>query len=102
MGIGMVLLSTMTLVTIQSSSAAEDVYVTKNGKKYHKEDCRLIKNKGAEKISKKDAVGKGLVPCLKCFKEESSQLQDKKKQDQHSLLAPAAPRELLMEHSAAS
>ena len=62
---------------------AEDVYATKNGKKYHKEDCRLIKNKGAEKISKTEAVTKGLEPCSKCFKEELSSVSgDAQKQNQ--------------------
>ena len=55
---------------------AEDVYVTKHGKKYHKEECPLIKNKGAEGIAKKDALEKGLAPCQKCFSNEVS-IKDK-------------------------
>lgn len=51
---------------------AEDVYVTKNGKKYHKTDCLLIKNKGAKPISLEDAQKKGLKPCRKCFSEGQS------------------------------
>ncbi len=46
---------------------AEDVYVTKNGKKYHKADCLLIKNKGAKPITMEDAIKKGLKPCRRCF-----------------------------------
>ena len=59
-------------LSIAAFAFAEDVYATKNGKKYHKEDCRLIKNKGAEKITKKEALAKGLEPCGKCFKDEVS------------------------------
>ena len=46
---------------------AEDVYVTKNGKKYHKANCLLIANKGAKPISIEEALKKGLKPCHKCF-----------------------------------
>ena len=60
---------------------AEDVYVTKRGKKYHRESCpfmeNVIKNKKAEKISKEDAMAKGRAACGKCFPEEVS-AKDKK------------------------
>ncbi|MFA5088124.1 MAG: hypothetical protein WC552_03715 [Candidatus Omnitrophota bacterium] len=64
---------------------AEDVYVTKRGKKYHKEDCRFIKGKEVQKIDKQEALQKGLVPCGKCFKEDVSAL-DSIRQDKQSLL----------------
>ena len=48
----------------------QDVYVTKNGKKYHKSDCPFVQNRNPEKFSKKDARSKGLSPCPKCFKED--------------------------------
>lgn len=67
---------TMGLCVIFLSMAAtvfaEDVYKTKNGKKYHTADCRLIQNKSPQKITKEDAIAKGLVPCAKCFKDEVS------------------------------
>lgn len=50
--------------------AAQDVYVTKSGKKYHKADCPFVQNRKPEKILKKDALAKGLAPCPKCFKED--------------------------------
>ena len=53
-------------------ASAEDVYKTKNGAKYHKQDCRLIKNKNAVKIDKAEAIKAGLKPCKKCFSEEVS------------------------------
>ena len=46
---------------------AEDVYVTKNGKKYHKTDCLLIQKKGAQPIAYDEAIKKQLTPCKKCF-----------------------------------
>lgn len=50
---------------------AQDVFRTKRGKKYHKEICRMIKNKDALiKIDKQEAVVSGLAPCGKCFKED--------------------------------
>ena len=59
------------LVLLASSAAfAEEVYVTKNGKKYHQQTCLLIKNKGAHVIDMKDAVAQGLAPCSKCFKDK--------------------------------
>jgi|GEM_PF-2887231 len=55
------------LVLGSTFAFAEDVYVTKNGKKYHKVDCLLIANKGAKNIALEDAIKKGLKPCHKCF-----------------------------------
>ncbi|MBF0385014.1 MAG: hypothetical protein HQL27_03995 [Candidatus Omnitrophica bacterium] len=49
---------------------ADDVYATKNGKKYHKAECQLIKNKKPAPIAKEDAAKKGLTPCQRCFKED--------------------------------
>lgn len=59
-------------VSISSLAFAEDVYVTKNGHKYHKEICRLIKNKKPEKVTKADALDKKLEPCGLCYKEDLS------------------------------
>ena len=56
------------MLMIGSSFAyAEDVYVTKNGKKYHKADCLLVSKKGAKPIALDEALKKGLKPCRKCF-----------------------------------
>jgi len=70
MGLLVVFLSAAT------SAFAEDVFVTKNGHKYHKQICRLIKNKKPEQISKKDALEKRLEPCGLCFKEDLSKAID--------------------------
>ena len=46
---------------------AEDVYITKRGKKYHKQDCPLIAKRDAQKVSLEEARAKGLEPCSRCF-----------------------------------
>ena len=56
------------LMLVSSTFAfAEDVYATKNGKRYHKVDCLLIKEKGAKVVALNDAQTKGLKPCHRCF-----------------------------------
>ena len=57
----------LVFLTIASAALAEDVYITKQGSKYHKEDCRFIKNRDTEKIDIEDAKAKGLEPCGRCF-----------------------------------
>ena len=47
------------------------VYATANGKKYHKEDCYLIKNKNPQATSLAEAEAKGLTPCSRCFSDET-------------------------------
>lgn len=56
---------------------AEDVYVTANGQKYHKEDCRFIKDRKTEKIDKEQSIQQGYVPCQKCFKDDSAVKEEK-------------------------
>ncbi len=55
---------------------AEDVFVTANGQKYHKEDCRFIKGKKSESIDKEQALKEGYVACQKCFKDNSAAKAD--------------------------
>ena len=64
MGLLMAFLATTTF------ALAEDVYVTKNGKKYHKSTCEFIKDRNPIKIDDSDAIKKGLKPCTACFKEK--------------------------------
>ncbi len=67
-----------------SFAFADEVYVTKNGKKYHKKICSWIKNKDAVAISKEEAVEKGLTPCKRCYKEDVvvNEGQEEKIEDQ--------------------
>ncbi len=70
----MMLFLSITFLSVTTLALAEDVYVTKNGKKYHTQDCRFIQNKGAQKITKEQAIAKGLKPCPKCMKDEAALL----------------------------
>jgi endonuclease YncB( thermonuclease family) len=46
-------------------AAVEMVYVTKSGKKYHRQDCQFISH-GSTAISLADAAKRGLEPCSRC------------------------------------
>ena len=60
---------------------AEDVFITQKGSKYHKEECRLIKNRdNVTKIDKKEAIKEGYGPCKRCFREDV--VVDEKQGDQ--------------------
>ncbi len=48
----------------------EEVYVSPKDRKYHKIDCPLLENKKTKKMSKKEALDKGLFPCPECFRED--------------------------------
>jgi hypothetical protein len=66
------------LVASSTAAFAESVYVTPNGKKYHKQDCRMIaKSKTVEAIELKEAVAQGFLPCGACFKAEANQAAGK-------------------------
>ncbi len=49
---------------------AEDVYMTPNGTKYHKETCRFVKNRETATLEKKEAVAEGYEPCGRCYRED--------------------------------
>jgi hypothetical protein len=76
------LLGLMTTAMLATSvMAAEWVYVTKNGKKYHPETSRFAKMEGIERISKEEAEARGLEPSKAYLElaEQSQQLQQEKK-----------------------
>lgn len=61
----------MTFLSAATCAFADEVFITPNGTKYHKETCRLIKNKGSlTKVGKEQVVEKGYGPCKKCFAED--------------------------------
>jgi len=68
------LMLTGLLVTFLSATTvvfAEDVFITQRGSKYHKEICRLIKDReNVTEIDKKEAVEEDYGPCKRCFKED--------------------------------
>ena len=70
----------LTAVMVLSSSAvfADTVYATKNGKKYHHADCKLIQKKSPAAVSLEEAQTKGLKPCGRCYKESAKAASDEK------------------------
>lgn len=55
-------LSLVMLAGLAQTAMAEYVYVTKYGKKYHKEDSRFIQNRETEKITREEAEERGYEP----------------------------------------
>ena len=60
----------LAFLTTTTAVFAGEVVVTKNGKKYHKASCTLVKNKEVEKTDENEAIKNGYKPCKKCFKDE--------------------------------
>lgn len=50
------------LASAATAGFAEDVYITKHGKKYHKADSRFLKGKEVEKITREEAEARGYEP----------------------------------------
>ena len=69
------------ILTLSTVSFAADVFVTKDGKRYHRQECRLIQKREVTAIDEKDAIEKGLTPCKVCFKEEAKDGKAKDKKD---------------------
>ena len=63
------------VLAVANVSFAEDVYVTKHGKRFHKELCKVTRNKEVQKLDRQAAVTKGLKPCQSCFKDETNDNQ---------------------------
>ena len=61
----------MTFFSAGTLVFAEDVFITQSGAKYHKEICRLLKNKdNVTKVDKKQAMEDDYGPCKRCYKED--------------------------------
>ena len=69
----------MMILTVSSLAFAEQVYVTERGKKYHKENCRTIKNREVTAIEEEDAIEQGYEPCGRCFKAKALESKAEKK-----------------------
>ncbi|MFZ5800820.1 MAG: hypothetical protein ACOY3D_05550 [Candidatus Omnitrophota bacterium] len=57
----------LAVLLLATSLALADVYVTKQGAKYHSQDCNLIAKRNAQPMKLEDAVAKGLTPCERCI-----------------------------------
>lgn len=73
----------LVFLTATSLAFAEDVYVTKQGKKYHSSDCRFIKNRETQKIDIEEAKAKGLEPCGRCFGSEGQVIKKQTSENQN-------------------
>ncbi|MGE3982086.1 MAG: hypothetical protein AB7F70_11730 [Candidatus Omnitrophota bacterium] len=58
------------MMVLTQAVFAEDVYITKNGKKYHKKDSRFIKGKEVEKLTVEEAEARGYEPSSDFLKDE--------------------------------
>ncbi len=65
-----IILSVFMLAGAAQLAFAEDVYVTKYGKKYHKEGSRFIKDKEVEKITREEAEERGYKPSSEFLQED--------------------------------
>ena len=64
---GMVLHMNASLASAPAKPAKDIVYITKNGKKFHRSICRtLARSKKKIAISRQDAIKKGYTPCKAC------------------------------------
>jgi len=52
---------------------AEDVYVTKNGKKYHKKESRFIKGREVEQLTIEEAEARGYKPSSEFLKDADTE-----------------------------
>ncbi len=69
----------VTFLTASSLAFAKDVFVTKRGKKYHQETCRLIKRSKVLALDELEATEKKYKPCGGCLKEKVSGAKSEKK-----------------------
>ncbi len=60
----------VTVMMMAQVALAQDVYVTKYGKKYHKEGSRFIKGKEVEKLTIEEAEARGYQPSSDFKKDE--------------------------------
>jgi hypothetical protein len=56
---------------LTTMSMAQDVYVTKKGKRYHKADSRFIKGKEVEKLTREEAEKRGLKPSSEILQDDA-------------------------------
>lgn len=76
-------------LAITTAAIAEDVFTTPNGTKYHKETCRLVKNKeNIQTLDKDDALEEGYEPCKRCFKADLSEAESEIPNETSSKIKP--------------
>lgn len=63
-------LSLAVLLTAVGTGFAGEVFITKQGKKYHHAQCALIKNRDTTALSEEKALAQGYKPCRKCMSDD--------------------------------
>lgn len=53
--------------TKKEAKKEDAVFATKRGKKYHRADCRFIRNRETTSMNTEEAEAKGLAPCGRCI-----------------------------------
>lgn len=81
------LLGAIILLICAAYSNAQTVYITKTGKKYHREDCRYLRY-SSYAISLTDAKGRGYAACLVCAPPEKETTGVPQKSRTPSTVAP--------------
>lgn len=67
----------MMVACLAQGVMAEDVFVTKYGKKYHKAESRFIKGKEVIKLDREEAEAKGYKPSSEFLDEQPAQEEKK-------------------------
>jgi hypothetical protein len=57
---------------LTTAALAEDVCVTKNGKRYHKMNSRFLKGKQFDVISREEAEKRGYKPSSEFFRDDAA------------------------------
>lgn len=60
------------LASAATMAFAEDVYITKHGKKYHTADSRFIKGKEVEKLTREEAEARGYEPGQEFLEDQAN------------------------------
>jgi hypothetical protein len=78
--ITLALLACIFSTLITTSVLAEDVYITKYGKKYHKLDSYYTKGREVTKITREEAEEKGLLPSKEFLRNENASKEEVKQE----------------------
>ncbi len=54
--------------SVENAQSEDKVYITPSGGKYHRDDCRFIKDRETISITVDEALGRGKMPCSVCLK----------------------------------
>jgi len=68
----------LAFLSMSTMALAGEVFVTEHGKKYHKADCSLIKNKDVTAMDEKEAIEQGYEPCRRCLKDKYTKAKSEK------------------------